>query len=305
MEIKNIIPPSHKSAPVGFVVYERLQRPLRKAHYSWSDRKIPPGEAKKIVYLLLRGVDYLHTNGIYHLDIKPNNLFIGTDCQPRIIDFGMAAAVKEGGVSPDRLRHGCAPLEHRRGFRKQVSRGAKLPAVAAAASDVWSLGVSIFIMLHGGGDPFFHWRKNLGKDYKKNTLRLISEMVGRPSDTVLKKWFAPHVGSDLGKTHTYSFTEVQKIFPKIPAELLRMVLAMLHPDPELRPSTRSLMANPVFQGIAVAGDLNLLPDPGIARVIEKKRMSQFMPSSRRQQIWRELARAYQVYQNGSRQEVEL
>ena len=43
---------------------------------------------------------------IYHLDLKPENIFMGSDCQPRIIDFGQAVVAKENGVSPLRLKHG-------------------------------------------------------------------------------------------------------------------------------------------------------------------------------------------------------
>src|SRR5690606_19425865 len=39
---------------------------------------------------LINGIEYLHMNGIAHLDIKPDNLLLADDYQLKIIDFDLA-----------------------------------------------------------------------------------------------------------------------------------------------------------------------------------------------------------------------
>lgn len=45
---------------------------------------------KKILYNLLCGVNYIHSAGIIHRDIKSSNILINEDCNVRICDFGLA-----------------------------------------------------------------------------------------------------------------------------------------------------------------------------------------------------------------------
>lgn len=50
-------------------------------------------QLKKIMYELLIGLNYLHSAGIVHRDIKPGNLLLNEQCEVKICDFDLARSI--------------------------------------------------------------------------------------------------------------------------------------------------------------------------------------------------------------------
>jgi predicted Ser/Thr protein kinase len=100
---------------------------------------------KGIVILeeVARAVDHAHSHGVVHRDLKPANVLIGADGRARITDFGLAKILDEGTnltrsgdligtplyMSPEQIRGDLAAL--------------------GPSSDVWSLGVTLYLLLTG------------------------------------------------------------------------------------------------------------------------------------------------------------
>ena len=86
---------------------------------------------------LINALEYLHMNGIAHLDIKPDNLLLAEDYQLKIIDFDLAYK-KE-----DLLLIGRGTMHYRSPELKAGS--CKKPML----SDIYSAGILLFVMKFG------------------------------------------------------------------------------------------------------------------------------------------------------------
>lgn len=68
---------------MGFVDGESLQEKLKPG-------PLAPREAAELLRKIAEGVEYAHRHGIVHRNLKPANVLIERDGQPRITDFGLA-----------------------------------------------------------------------------------------------------------------------------------------------------------------------------------------------------------------------
>ncbi|URD80515.1 hypothetical protein MUK42_02429 [Musa troglodytarum] len=85
---------------------------------------------------VLRGLDYLHSRGVVHCDVKGRNVLIGSDGRAKIADLGCAR----------RIRGDCQRLRGTPVFMApEVARGEE----QGPAADLWALGCTIIEMATG------------------------------------------------------------------------------------------------------------------------------------------------------------
>jgi len=165
----------------------------------------------RYLHQILLGLEYLHSNGVLHRDLKGANLLVDTSGHHlRIADFGAAARMMSKSTVPGEFQ---GQLQGTIAFMApEVLRGDSY----GRSCDIWSLGCSIIEMATG--------KPPWGASDVSNHLALIFRIACAPGP--------PEVPSSLS-----------------PA-LRDLALRCLELDPGLRPSARELLLHPLFHETA-------------------------------------------------------
>ena len=86
----------------------------------------------------MEAFEYLHKNGIFHLDMKPDNILVDDEFKLKVGDFDRACKQNDFGI----LTRGTMDFRS----PELADENCKNPQ----ASDVYSLGIILFIMKSGG-----------------------------------------------------------------------------------------------------------------------------------------------------------
>ncbi|KAI8080502.1 kinase-like domain-containing protein [Thamnidium elegans] len=100
-------------------------------------------QCRNIFKQLVEAVNHLHTNGIVHRDIKPQNLLLSSDNLVKLIDFGNATTVSDTlSYNSTGTPAFMAPELLKKVPRNQV----QIPPTCA---DLWSMGVTLYCFTYG------------------------------------------------------------------------------------------------------------------------------------------------------------
>ncbi|CAL5020460.1 unnamed protein product [Urochloa decumbens] len=125
--------------------------------YFFVEEYMPNGSLNKIInglqldwssrFLLIQGIAqglcYLHKENVVHLDVKPSNVFLDSDMNPKITDFGIARVLNHKGVDI------CADIGTIAGTLGYMPPEYITDGTLSKKQDVYGFGVTLLEIISG------------------------------------------------------------------------------------------------------------------------------------------------------------
>lgn len=166
----------HHVAPIHEVIYLDSSIIVIMDYYQNGDllkmaKDLMPSQKLKIFAEVVDAVKYIHSHGVAHLDIKPDNVFIDDDLGAQLADFGSCETEATRNIHYTNL----GTLDYRAPEMFKECPGDHRPA------DIWSLGI-MFYALTTGSLP---WLSDTNEAIKKQILKgKISYCTYLPQSTI-------------------------------------------------------------------------------------------------------------------------
>lgn len=200
-------------------IYELIRG---KRHY------LPERKVKHYMYQLLKSVEHMHRHGIFHRDVKPENILIKEDLL-KLADFGS-----------------CRSVYSKQPYTEYIStRWYRAPECLLTDGyytykmDMWSVGCVFFeiLSLH----PLFPGSNEVDQIAK------IHDILGTPDPSVLNKLkksrgmnfnFPPKKGSG-----------IERLLPHVSTEAVELIYQMCTYDPDERMSAKQALRHQYFKDL--------------------------------------------------------
>ncbi|MBN3309759.1 STK11 kinase, partial [Amia calva] len=147
-----------------YMVMEYCVCGMQEMLESVPEKRFPVFQAHGYFCQLIDGLEYLHSQGIVHKDIKPGNLLLTTDGALKISDLGVAEA-----LHPFAEDDTCRTSQGSPAFQPpEIANG--LDTFSGFKVDIWSAGVTLYNITTSlypfEGDNIYKLFENIGKgDY--------------------------------------------------------------------------------------------------------------------------------------------
>lgn len=125
---------------------------------------LPPMQAVEIARQVCDALVYFHAHGIHHHDVKPDNVVLGADGRPRLLDFGIAHLETARKLTVRGLSASIGTPDY---MAPEQLRG----RVGDARADVFALGTMLYEMVTG-------WLPYAGADWEE---RLRAKRLADPT----------------------------------------------------------------------------------------------------------------------------
>jgi serine/threonine protein kinase len=135
------LPNAGSGSPVQYIVMEYVEGPTLRDILR-AENKLPPERAASIVSDVLAALAYSHRQEIVHRDIKPGNVMVTPTNVVKVMDFGIARALGDGGATMTKTSAVIGTAHY---LSPEQARGEKVDG----RSDIYSTGCLLYELLTG------------------------------------------------------------------------------------------------------------------------------------------------------------
>ncbi|KAK9804826.1 hypothetical protein WJX72_007488 [[Myrmecia] bisecta] len=196
-------------------------------HYTKNGQRMPTTFVKLYVYQMCRALAHIHSMGVCHRDIKPQNLLVNTAThQLKLCDFGSAKVLMKGepNISYICSRYYRAP---------ELIFGA---TDYTSAIDIWSVGCVMAELLLG--QPLFPGESGVDQ------LVEIIKVLGTPTREEIHSMNPNYTEFKFPQIKAHPWT---KVFSKrLPPDAVDLVSKLLQYSPTQRVTALQAMTHPFF-----------------------------------------------------------
>ncbi|XP_052265730.1 cyclin-dependent kinase-like 2 isoform X1 [Dreissena polymorpha] len=184
---------------------------------------------RKILWQVLKGIEFCHLNNIIHRDIKPENILVSKNGVVKLCDFGFARTLAQPGeIYTDYV----------------ATRWYRAPELLVGdtkygkAVDIWAVGCLLVEMLTG--EPLFPGDSDIDQLYQ--IVKVFGNLTARHKEVFLRNPL--FVGMRLPEVR--ETTPLEKKFPRISPYSLALIKVCLRLDPDDRPICSELLKHEFF-----------------------------------------------------------
>ncbi|KAM3128559.1 Cyclin-dependent kinase-like 5 [Paramecium bursaria] len=216
-----------------YLVFEYMERNLLEVLQT-QPKGLDPSYIRKVIFQLLKALDYCHQHEIVHRDIKPENLLIDQDGNLKLIDFGFARTLAQEDLTDyvaTRWYRSPELLLSYQSYGKGV--------------DIWAVGCLLCEL--SDGNPLFPGENEVDQLY------LIQKLLGPLSQEQMEVFqknprFLGMKFPDIGKPETIE----RRYLGKLPRKAIGFVKGLLKMDPKERLTCIEALKHPYFSDLPEA-----------------------------------------------------
>ena len=195
-----------------------------------DDLRLTVSERLRLFLTVCSAVQYAHENFVVHRDIKPGNILVTPDGQVRLLDFGIARLLDPETLVSEETTNFVQMMTPEFASPEQLRN---LPATTA--SDTWSLGVLLFIVLTGGR-PFA---------FERATPQDVYEAIRDTEPRLASTTVAGDIEAAAARR-----TKPEKLARELAGDLDNILLMALRAEPERRYRSVAALAGDIDKHLA-------------------------------------------------------
>ena len=194
-------------------------------------RKLSEKTAKFLFRQIIQGIKYIHEQNIVHRDIKLENLLIDLNNNVKICDFGIGRKIK----NKNQLLHDqCGTLMY---MAPEILLSSKEKGYEPFPVDIWSSGISLYIML--SGTLPFNYKNKKNEDDEEEEEENEEEEESFSEKSKSKK----NEEDNFKLQYSIVYKEPKKI-EKISDEARDLLKGLLNKDPKKRLTCEQILNHP-------------------------------------------------------------